>query len=83
MKRRYFITRIFDDGTERTTWTDGNGEGLFAEARDGSTYQITGTGQYHISGSTPAQVRRNLRRRHTDDIANGVTIEFDLDDFDI
>lgn len=77
--RRYIITKTYDDGIEEVRHTNSDGEGLFGIDIHGSEYQECGTAQFHISGDTAAQVKRNLRNHYKKDITDGATITFDLD----
>lgn len=79
--RRFFFTRILNDGTEKTTWTNLYGEGLFSSDRSGAEYQITGTGQFSINDSNKANAKRWIKARFRKDIEEGMEIEFDFSDF--
>lgn len=79
-RHKFFITRHFDDGTERTVYTNPDGEGLFGTANDGSEYQITGTSQFSVEDGTAKDAKRWFKGKFRKELAEAdATLEFELD----
>ena len=77
---RFFITRIFDDGTETTEYTNNEGEGLFIQQRDGSQSQILGTCQYSVNSSSSKTAKAWFRRRLKKQLEEtGAELKFEMD----
>lgn len=80
VSHRFFITRIFDDGTEMTEYTNNEGEGLFVQLRNGGESQITGTSQFSVSSSTSKAAKAWFRRRYKKLLEEtGAELKFDMD----
>ena len=77
---RFIITRTFDDGTEKTSYTNAEGEGLFSRDNNGAEYQITGTSQFSVKDKTSADAKRWFRGKFSTELkATGAKLTFDLD----